>query len=46
MSLSGPGAAAVTVCLVCRVGSRANRVQRVCACGPVLHAGRCVTLTD
>ena len=29
-----------------RVGSRANRVQRVCACGPVLHARRCVTLTD
>ena len=25
-----------------RVGSRANRVQRVCACGPVLHARRCV----
>ena len=29
-----------------RVGSRATRAQRVCACGPVLRARRCVTLTD
>ena len=41
---SGPSATAGDS--VPRVGSRANRVQRVCACGPVLHARRCVTLTD
>ena len=41
---SGPGATAGDS--VPRVGSRANRVQRVCACGPVLHAWRCVTLTQ